>query len=1027
MVISLTSSAQTLPVFSDLGNETWYYLRFRRGGAVVQDMGEGEQALTKTINKGQPSQLWKLVGTPESFELVSQDGRYLYYNSDSWSNDGRFKTASGKKGKFTMVSSTSAYTPAWEIQTLQTPGKSLNQWGGYGSDYELGAWDAGDVNNPLAFVLEEDFGGINHRPASVDEYIYKPHLDYRPEHKQTLWYTLPVTAQHCDDPWMDYALPIGNGQLGAMVFGGIRREMVQFNEKTLWEGSSDERGAYQSFGYLYMDDLTDMFSATSAEKPVRNYFRNLDLETATANASWTSPDEEVTYTREYIASNPDRCIAIHLKASAPGCISQHIFLYNQHENGAVYADGEGMFCGVLAKLSYCARLKVIPTGGTMKTRDDGIYVENADEVLVLLTAATDFSPTILGYVDTSMDLKAETKARVQNAAELGWEELYSRHEADYQALFGRVNFEINGSVNDYPTNVLLNLYNKNYNKAKFRMLEELYFHYGRYLLIASSRGVDMPNNLQGIWNHSNSPAWQCDMHGNINVQMNYWPAEVTNLSETHDAFLNYIYNMAMVQPQWRSYVKDRCGQTEGWVCFTENNLFGHCTWWHNDYCEANAWDCSHLWQHYRYTLDRDFLQHKALPVMISCCRFWLQRLVKASDGTYECPNEWSPEHGPSENATAHSQQIVWDLFNTTLQGIDIIGAEEAGADNAFMEKMNQVFPLLDKGLHRETYYGNFGSPRYGVEYGDEILREWKYTDFVSGNGGESNHRHLSHLMALYPLNNIPNSSEYFQPAVRALRLRGLQSQGWSMGWKMNLYARALSGEDCAELFKLAFRHSSDYVINMSSEAGGVYYNLFDSHSPFQIDGNFGVCAGMAEMLLQSHTDTLQLLPALPAIWKSGMMTGLKAVGNFEVDQYWEDMELQKVVIRSGSGRDCHVNYPNIALASVTDEFGRPVGFSKSGNDVIHFPTTVGGRYIILAGGVTDKVDVPRQSDIMIGFNGRQVSVQGIQVRQMSVYSTNGIRVATSTAPVITMPQTKGVYVDKVLTEQGDTMVKVIAM
>ena len=1026
MVMSLASHAQTLPVFSDADSGTWYYLRFRRGGAVVQDMGEGEQARTKTISKGLPSQLWKFVGTPEAFELVSKEGRHLYYDAASWNNGGRFKTASSGGRKLKLVHSTSEYAPAWEIQPLQTPGKSLNQWGGYDADYELGAWDAGDVNNPLAFVPEEDFGGMNHQPDDIDEYIYKPHLDYRPEHKQTLWYTIPVTGQTCDDPWMDYALPIGNGQLGAMIYGGIRREKVQFNEKTLWEGSSDKRGAYQSFGWLYMDDLSDVFSATDARKPVRNYFRNLDLQTATANASWTSPDNDVTYTREYIASYPDQCIAIHIKASEPGRICQHFFLYNQHENGAVYADGEGMFCGVLTKVSYCARLKVVSTGGTMTTRDDGIYVKNADEVLVLLTAATDFSPATLGYVDTSMDLKAETKARVQRAANWGWEQLYSRHEADYQSLFGRVCFDINGAVNDYPTNVMINLYNKNYDKPKFRMLEELYFHYGRYLLISSSRGVDMPNNLQGIWNHSNDPAWQCDMHGNINVQMNYWPAEVTNLSETHNAFLNYIYNMALVQPQWRSYVKDRCGQTEGWVCFTENNLFGHCTWWHNDYCEANAWDCSHLWQHYRYTLDRDFLRDKALPVMISCCKFWLQRLVKASDGTYECPNEWSPEHGPSENATAHSQQIVWDLFNSTLQAIQIIGAEAAGADNAFMEKMNQVFPLLDTGLHQETYYGNYGSPRYGVEYGDKILREWKYTDFASGNGGESNHRHLSHLMALYPLNNIPNSSEYFLPAVRALKLRGLQSQGWSMGWKMNLYARALSGEDCAELFKLAFRHSSEYHVNMSSEAGGVYYNLFDAHSPFQIDGNFGVCAGMAEMLLQSHTDTLQLLPALPAIWKSGKMTGLKAVGNFEVDQYWQDMKLQKVVIRSGSGRDCCIKYPDIASANFFHEDGLPMEVVTLGNDCILFPTTAGASYTILAEGVADRIDTSEQTDADIIFNGNLIIVRGVQVKELAVYAANGVKVATSDTPAIGVPQAKGIYIVRAITDGGHSLQKVLA-
>lgn len=784
-------------------------------------------------------------------------------------------------------------------------------------------------------------------PKARTEYRYSANSNYKPDNLMTLWYTDPVTAQSCGNPWMDYALPIGNGQFGGMIYGGINQDIVQFNEKTLWKGSPTERGSYQSFGNLYMEDLSKAFSTTSPVKAAKNYYRYLDISTATAGASWTSPDGKTTFTREYISSYPDHCIAIHLKASTARAINTHFFLDDPHGNIVKYNSGQGVFSGKFTTISYNARMRIIPVGGTITTDSTGVYVRNADEVLVILAGGTDYSPTAPGYVQGTSTLDYNISKRVTNAANLGWSKLYRRHLADYQALYNRVSFTLDGASNQYPTDKMLTLYEASNSNKMLRFLEELYFQYGRYLLISSSRGIDVPNNLQGIWNNSSEPPWQCDMHANINVQMNYWPAEVTNLSETHNKFLKYIYNMAMVQPQWQSYARNRCGQTTGFACFTENNLFGHCTTWHNDYCEAGAWDCSHLWQHYRYTLDKKFLKDEALPVMISCTKFWLERLKLADDGTYESPSDWSPEHGPTENATAHSQQIIWNLFSNTIDAIKVLGKTQSGVSDNFVSDLTEKFKKLDTGLHKEVYSGNYGKTRFGVNSGDSILREWKYTDYAIGNGSESSHRHLSHLMALYPLNEISHTSPYFIPAVNSLKLRGIQSQGWSMGWKINLWARALVGDSCSAIFKLAFRHSGDYTINMSSTAGGVYYNMLDSHSPFQIDGNFGVCAGMAEMLLQSHTDTIQFIPALPHLWPKGTVTGLRATNNFEVDESWSDMRMTKAIIKSYSGVKCLLGYKDISTARVTDAAGKNIPFAVIDKDHISFPTKVNGKYTII--------------------------------------------------------------------------------
>lgn len=332
--------------------------------------------------------------------------------------------------------------------------------------------------------------------------------------------------------------------------------------------------------------------------------------------------------------------------------------------------------------------------------------------------------------------------------------------------------------------------------------------------------------------------------------------------------------------------------------------------------------------------------------MIGACDFWMERLVKAQDGTWECPNEWSPEHGPDKTVTAHAQQLVWNLLDKTRQAIDIVGIDSAYVSRQWIQNLDEKLAHMDKGLATEVYDGHHGHTRNGVTKGDTILKEWKYYTYAEGNGKEKDHRHLSHLMSLYPLSIITPTSPYFKPALNSLKLRGIESQGWSMGWKINLWARALDGNQCAEIFKLAFKHSSSYTIDMSASAGGVYYNLLDAHSPFQIDGNLGVCAGIAEMLLQSYNDTLQLLPALPDIWDKGEVKGLKAIGNFTVNERWSDKKLTEAVIASGSGQECRVVYKGVSKASVCDHQGLPVQIGVIDTDHIVFPTSSGSKYII---------------------------------------------------------------------------------
>ena len=812
------------------------------------------------------------------------------------------------------------------------------------------------------------------------EFATTPTRAFSPEHPLTLWYNQPATATHASNIWMEYSLPIGNGRLGASLFGGIMKDEIQFNEKTLWEGTPGDMGqygGYKNFGSIFVEDLSGAIGY-KADKAARDYSRSLDIENGVGRVHYTSPDGATTYDRTYLASHPDNVVAARYTATGNGKL--HLFVSMVPGTGInasepVYSQtksvGCGAFSGKMSTVSYSARVHVASTDGSVKAVEGGIEVEGATEVTLYLAAVTDFDG--LSATRTSGETAADLSKKVQKdaakAVKRGFNKIYSRHIADFMPLMHRVNLDLKAAAS-CTTEELINRYNSPDPKAsEARFLEQLYFQYGRYLAISSNRGTPAaPNNLQGLWNNMEHAPWNSDIHTNINIQMNYWPTEVTNLSEMHLMLLDYIIQNAAGE-NWQRAAREMAGTKHGWTVFTESNIFGGMSTWGSNYFVANAWYCSHLWQHYRFTRDKKFLS-RAFPAMWSAAQFWMERMIEdrgfdsakdnskyqgapyrfTPDGTFVAPDEFSAEQhdNDKEDGTAHAQQLIYSLLKSVKEATEILPAKTTGLSEEDIQKLDLYLAKTDQGLHTEVYTANtaidarWTNPRNGVNRGDIILREWKYTPYDVSH--DPDHRHLSHLMALYPLSTIGPNSPYFQPAVNSLKLRGDAATGWSMGWKVNLWARALDGDHAHIIIKNALRHSTAFHTDQYS--GGVYYNLFDGHAPFQIDGNFGVCAGIAEMLLQSYTDTLQLLPALSSKWPEGSVKGLKAVGDFEVSQTWAGGKLTLATIQSNQGLPCPIRYKGIGDRKVTDKAGKEVAYQRIDADNIVITTKCGQVYTI---------------------------------------------------------------------------------
>ena len=773
---------------------------------------------------------------------------------------------------------------------------------------------------------------------------------YSPKTPNTLWYTTAADAAGSSYAWMEYALPLGNGELGCMVFGGVPTETLQFNEKTLWSGPANVVGTasgnrtFMNFGHVEITDL-------NATGSVTDYVRYLDIEEGVAGVEFKDA-RGTKQTRRYLSSAPDQVIAGQYKGEEMNLVFRLRPGQGINASEVTYEGNTASFSGAMT-VKYAARLHVVADeAATVTATEEGISVTGATVVTFYLKGATNFNGDmeVLDNYFTEESIE-EVDSKVQHTIEAaiakGFEAVEADHIADFTAITKRMTLDLGLQTPKVDTKTLIDNYYPNNKEGNSKendhlFLEQLYFHYGRYLAISSNRKpIAAPNNLQGIWNDrgADSP-WNSDVHTNINIQMNYWPTEITNLSDLHKPFVNFIIRGAQSEG-WKR-VGERYNEGHGWSVLTESSLYNSMSTWGDNYLVANVWYTSHLWMHYRYTQDKEFLE-KAFPVMWSAAEFWFHRLIEDRgfdntqdeqdrvrnyhtpykydpDGTLVAPNEFSAEQhdNQTEDGTAHAQQMIYYLFQNVKEAINILGAKKLGLTKADVTKLDHYLEKTDRGLHTETYTGAWGNIYNGVKTGDPLLREWKYTPFDISN--DRGHRHMSHMMALFPMDQITPESPYFEPAVNSLKLRGDEATGWSMGWKVNLWARAQDGDHAHLIIKNALKHSTSYGVN--AWAGGIYYNLFDSHAPFQIDGNFGVCSGIAEMLLQSAHGYINILPALPTVWEAqGTVTGMKAMGNFTVGFSWEEGKCQQVTIVSHAGAPlrvrCTRGATDITAATIT--------------------------------------------------------------------------------------------------------------